>query len=468
MVFSSAIFLFAFLPIVFTLYLLPFSINFKNALLIAASILFYSFGEPVYVLLMIASTAVNYMFGKLIVSTKGNKIINKSILISSIILNIGVLCLFKYLCFIINTINTIFCVNLYVPQIALPIGISFFTFQALSYVIDVYRNGNEQKNFFHLLLYISFFPQLIAGPIIRYHDIEPQLKKRNSDTTLIVHGIQRFIKGLFKKLFFANCMGYIADKVFSLNISEYSFLVAWLGAVCYTLQIYYDFSGYSDMAIGLANMFGFNFKENFEHPYSADSLKNFWHKWHISLSTWFKEYVYIPLGGSRNGLYKTERNKLIVFLLTGIWHGANFTFIIWGLIHGIVCVMEDTILPIKKVKSKIIKNIYTWLIVTTTFVIFRSNNVLHAFNMLKAMFTNLFVNMPSISFLGEQLNTYNIFLIIIGIILAYPISGIIKDKLQKTGNIYNALITAESFLMLILCIINMASATYNPFIYFRF
>ena len=264
--------------------------------------------------------------------------------------------MFKYTAFILENINYAGRLNIKIPGIALPIGISFFTFQALSYVIDVYRNPEMvQKNLFNLMLYVSFFPQLIAGPIIRYNEIAKQIKNRTSSIEKTTEGISRFIRGLTKKLIIANATGYMADSIFALKITDYNFLVAWVGAIAYTLQIYYDFSGYSDMAIGMAKIFGFEFNENFNHPYSAKGIKDFWRRWHISLSLWFREYVYIPLGGNRKGKFRCEFNKMIVFLLTGIWHGANWTFVIWGLIHGVANVIEDTLGSIIKIKNNIIK-----------------------------------------------------------------------------------------------------------------
>lgn len=473
MVFSSAIFLFAFLPIVFLIYFTIPSIKLKNALLIIASLIFYAFGEPVYVFLMIASTVFNYAFGRLLgensKNKKNEKIYRKAILILAVVLNIGMLAVFKYTGFIVTSINDICQTAFKVPEIVLPIGISFFTFQALSYVIDVYRDEKlEQKSFFRLLLYISFFPQLIAGPIIRYHDIDSQIESRTINADKIVYGIQRFIPGLAKKMLLANGMGLIADNVFALNIGEYSFLVAWVGAICYTLQIYYDFSGYSDMAIGLASMFGFDFKENFDHPYCAMGLKDFWRRWHISLSTWFKEYVYIPLGGNRKGKFRTELNKMIVFLLTGIWHGANWTFVLWGIFHGVINVLEDTLIPIRKIKLKVVKNIYTWIVVITAFVIFRADTVTKGFDMLNAMYTNFSLDKVSISFIMEQFSFYNVFIMLVAVLFSYPLRSFIVQKLGKENKCIVIAGYVGSILLLVICILSLASAAYNPFIYFRF
>ena len=488
MVFSSAIFLFAFLPIVFILCILPVPLKFKNAVLIIASLFFYAYGEPVYVLLMLASSIVNYIFGRLLgrssiketglnleeLEVKKYVGIDETktpyrtfLLVLAVILNIGTLGVFKYTDFILSSINNAFHTDIPLPGIALPIGISFFTFQALSYVIDVYRNpAIEQKRYPAVLLYIAMFPQLVAGPIVKYSDIEYQIYNRTMTTDEVVQGIERFCKGLFKKMFIANIMGNIADSIFGLEIGQYHMLVAWLGAICYALQIYFDFSAYSDMALGLGHMFGFTFKENFLHPYSAVSINDFWDKWHISLSSWFKEYVYIPLGGSKKGKARTEINKLIVFFLTGIWHGANWTFILWGMIHGVANVIEDLILPSGKPKIKWLGNIYTCLIAVLAFVFFRADTIKYGLGFVKTMFTNFSMDSQSYSILMEQLNVYNILTLVAGMILAYPVFEKLKGKLQdkKMAPVFAVLSLAALFL----CILRLSSASYNPFIYFRF
>ncbi|MBR1865222.1 MAG: MBOAT family protein [Lachnospiraceae bacterium] len=471
MVFSSAIFLFIFLPVIFGLSLLPFPIRVKNGLLVAASLVFYAFGEPVYVFLMIASTLVNYIFGRLLGGSRQNQTRTgrRVLLWTAVGINLFILGVFKYAAFMVTTWNSIFRTGYHIPAIALPIGISFFTFQALSYVVDVYRDRDTvQKSFWKLLLYISFFPQLIAGPIVRYHDVAVQLEHRVMAADGIVSGIQRFIKGLFKKLWIANSMGVIADAVYAADIASYNALVAWLGAICYTLQIYYDFSGYSDMAIGLAAMFGFEFRENFEHPYRSLDIREFWRRWHISLSGWFREYVYIPLGGNRNGKVKTERNKLIVFLLTGIWHGADWTFVLWGLIHGIMVVLEDTVLPIRKCRSKVIRNLYTWLVVVVAFVFFRADGIREAGQMIRMMFTGFCMNRASVCFLMEQVSAYHVSIGLFAILFSYPVSQKIGQRVRGHQGHYECVLAVGSICMLVLCMLNLASASYNPFIYFRF
>ena len=504
MVFSSVIFLTAFLPLTFILYYLPFSIKYKNAVLIIMSLLFYSFGEPIYIFLMLGSVIMNYLFGRLLSKTDGKR---KLWLILSVVFNIGLLGVFKYTGFFIESVNQAFRLTIHVPKIELPIGISFYTFQAMSFVIDVYRDEKQvQKNFFKLLLYIAFFPQLIAGPIVRYHDIDMQLGKRGIDgkgkasSQMIMAGMERFTKGLAKKVIIANAMGQIADTIYALDITGYNALVAWAGAITYVFQIYYDFSGYSDMAIGLAKMFGFEFLENFDHPYSSLSIKEFWRRWHISLSTWFKEYVYIPLGGNRKGRLRTNVNKIIVFFLTGFWHGANWTFIVWGLFHGAFLIIEDAVnvgLKKRREKSsdnkvlsedskidnnekdnnkegfsnniivKILKNIYVWIVVTVGFVFFRADNISIALSFIGKMFAGFTKNRASVVLVSRLFNPYNVTVILLAFVLSYPIMKLCKDKLSDK-KIYKSAAAVGSLLLLFLCILNLASEAYNPFIYFRF
>lgn len=473
MVFSSAIFLFAFLPIVCGLYFIMPNLKVKNALLIVASLIFYGFGEPIYVLLMIASIIVNYLFGlfEYLAYTKKHCAVQKLMLVISIVANIGVLGVFKYAGFFVENINHVTGLSIHVPSITLPIGISFFTFQALSYVIDVYRKPEMvQKKLFKLMLYISFFPQLIAGPIIRYSEIQKQIDNRVSTVDKTAEGISRFIRGLTKKLIIANAAGYIADSVFALDINEYNFIVAWVGAIAYAIQIYYDFSGYSDMAIGMAKIFGFEFSENFNHPYSAKGIKDFWRRWHISLSMWFREYVYIPLGGNRKGKARCEINKLIVFALTGMWHGANWTFIIWGLIHGVANVIEDTLGSVIKIKNNVIKNIITLIVVVSAFVMFRADTVGYGLSMLKSMFTNFSLSIESASYVAGLLSPYYIFILVVALLFAYPVREKMVNvfKSKCSSNAVEISLYVLDVVLLVMCIVSLATATYNPFIYFRF
>lgn len=470
MVFSSVTFLFIFLPIVFVLYTLLPNLTLKNTLLIIASLIFYAFGEPIYVFLLIFSALINYILGLNVV---GHNKKARIVLIFAVIYNIGMLGVFKYTNFIINTINDLTKLTIGNVNITLPIGISFFTFQALSYVIDVYRNNDiKQRNFSKVLLYIFFFPQLIAGPIVKYHDIEKEINERKQTIEGISSGIRRFIYGLAKKILVANTVGYIADTIYAMNLLDINWLVAWVGAITYTLQIYYDFSGYSDMALGLGKIFGFHFKENFLYPYSSKSIKEFWRKWHISLSTWFKEYLYIPLGGNRKGKKRTIINKVIVFFTTGLWHGANWTFVLWGLFHGLFASLEDLkIIPTNKKWWKYIGHIYTLLVVNVAFVIFRSDTITQAFTMIKEMFINFKkLNYADITVLLYNITAYSIFIIILAIIFALPIKNIVADKMKSINK--TEVLEVGSYLisviLLVLCIMSLASSTFNPFIYFRF
>ncbi|MDD8048134.1 MAG: MBOAT family protein [Thomasclavelia sp.] len=469
MVFSSVTFLFIFLPIVFVLYYLLPNLKLKNVLLIIASLIFYAFGEPVYVFLLLLSALFNYLFGLNVV---GHDTKAKVCIVLAVVYNIGMLVVFKYADFLIEIINNITRLSIGSVNLTLPIGISFFTFQALSYVIDVYRNNEmRQKKFSNVVLYIFFFPQLIAGPIVKYHDIQKEINNRDASIEDISSGIRRFIYGLAKKILIANTVGYVADTIYSMNLGDVNFLAAWVGAIAYALQIYYDFSGYSDMAFGLGKMFGFHFKENFLYPYSASSIKDFWHKWHISLSTWFKEYLYIPLGGNRKGQLRTVINKVIVFFTTGLWHGANFTFIIWGLFHGLFASLEDfQIIPTNKKWWKYVGHIYTLLVVVVAFVIFRADTVSQAFTMIAAMFTGFNSSIISSVTVAHLLSPYTVFILIFGLIFALPIKNVVSNKftsINKEG-LFEVGGYVCSFVLLALCIMSLASSSFNPFIYFRF
>lgn len=475
MVFSSLEFICVFLPVVFVLYYCIPGIYYKNVLLVIASLLFYAYGEPVYILLMIISAGFNYIMARIIAYSSGRR---KIYLFIDVIINIGLLLYFKYMVFFIETWNYISGQNLNIVYIKLPVGISFFTFQALSYVIDVYYERIEvQKSFNRVLLYISFFPQLIAGPIIKYRDINYNLTNRQTDINQISNGVNRFIFGLGKKVLIANTVGQTADTIFNASSREINILSAWIGVVSYMLQIYYDFSGYSDMAIGLGKIFGFEFQENFKYPYGAVSIKEFWRRWHISLSGWFKEYLYIPLGGNRKGKIRTSINKFVVFFCTGFWHGANWTFIIWGLYHGFFSVIEEYVTFIKKI-PKIFTYIYTMLIVCIGFVIFRADTLSQAFYMLRKMFTGVSFDDCNMSFVISQLNPWFIFMLFSGFIGMAPVK-IIKEKLQYILYIKELRLTWKytiinifsyivPVMLLVWCIIRLSGNTYNPFIYFRF
>lgn len=470
MVFSSLEFLCIFLPTVFLIYLAVPSLKFRNGLLIIASLAFYAYGEPVYVLLMIFSSLINYVCARLVSSkTKG-----KAVLAAAVIINLGILAVFKYSGFFVESLNSLSGLSIPVPKIDLPIGISFFTFQALSYVIDVYRKTVEpQKNYFYVLLYITFFPQLIAGPIVKYRDISEQITSRQQSAEKIAEGLRRFICGLAKKVLIANTMGQTADVIFSAGDGYLSIVTAWIGALAYLFQIYYDFSGYSDMAIGLGKMFGFDFKENFNYPYGAVSVRDFWRKWHISLSTWFKEYLYIPLGGNRKGRLRTVVNRLIVFFCTGLWHGASWTFVIWGIYHGLFLLLEEFV-PLFGRLPKIVNHIYTLLAVTVGFVIFRADTITQGFEFIGNMFGGFNITAQSLSLALAQLTPWFIVMFAVAVIGCAPIKPL-ADRLRVSGSalskgqsIVQSALYILAFVLLIWCIVRLSGTSYNPFIYFRF
>src|SRR5574344_710624 len=340
MVFSSIPFIFFFLPLFLIIYYLVPN-KYKNYILLIFSLIFYAWGEPIYILLMIFTTYMDYLNGRVYLKSGNHK---KKYLIISLVIDLGLLFFFKYSDFLIGTINTLFNINIPLLNLGLPIGISFYTFQTLSYSIDVYRGNVEpEKNYLRYLTYVSMFPQLIAGPIVRYDSISHELVNRKINFTMISNGFTRFLIGLFKKVLLANNIGYLFT-VISTNYVNSSVLLLWLGIISFTFQIYFDFSGYSDMAIGLGKMLGFNFLENFNYPYIAKSITDFWHRLHISLSTWFRDYLYIPLGGNRCSIIKNIRNILIVWALTGLWHGASYNFLLWGIYYGIILIIEKFIL----------------------------------------------------------------------------------------------------------------------------
>ena len=430
MVFSSMTFIWIFLPILLFVYYIS-KEKYRNIILLIFSLIFYSWGEPKYIVLMLISILVNYIFGRIL--DKCNKKKNKTIvLIFSIIFNLGLLVYFKYFNFIATNIDNIIGNNV-IPNknIVLPIGISFYTFQIMSYIIDLYRGDIKvQKNLLNLALYISFFPQLIAGPIVKYKDIDEQLQKRTVTIEKFSNGIKRFVYGLAKKVIFANTLAYIADTIFNSNIEFLNMPIAWLGAICYTLQIYFDFSGYSDMAIGLGKMFGFEFMENFNLPYISESITEFWRRWHISLSTWFKEYLYIPLGGNRKGKIRTYINLLIVFFATGIWHGASWNFVVWGLFNGFFLVIERIKLKelLDKNKLKFINHIYALLVIIFGWVLFRADTLKSALQYMKIMISpsKQLVNFDT----SLIINNRNIMMIIVVILF----SGILQTIFNKLKN----------------------------------
>ncbi|MBQ7841652.1 MAG: MBOAT family protein [Lachnospiraceae bacterium] len=472
MAFSSMPFLCVFLPVVFLLYCVVPSLRMKNYLLIAASLLFYAYGEPVYVFLMIFCALVNYGIARLFDHCSAGQ--KKPLLVLALVLNLGMLGGYKYAGMAVETVNLVTNLKIPVPDIRLPIGISFFTFQALSYVIDVYRQKVEaQKRFSTILLYISFFPQLIAGPIIRYCDVAEQIRERTMSIEKVGEGLRRFSIGLSKKVLISNTMGAAADYVFSLSYAELGMPTAWIGAISYMLQIYFDFSGYSDMAIGLGKMFGFTFQENFRYPYVAVSMQDFWRRWHISLTDWFREYLYIPLGGNRKGKTRTWINRVIVFFCTGLWHGANWTFVIWGLFHGLFFILE-TLFPKLTTKMKAFRHIYVLLVVCVGFVIFRADNIGQALMMLSVMFTKFEWNSLIAGAAASVCTRLLLATFIVAVICALPVTEWIQKRKAGNANGFlngtavEILSYAGSVVLVLLCMMSLAGGTYNPFIYFRF
>ena len=458
MIFSSLTFLVVFLPLVLFIYYIS-KDSYRNYILLVASLLFYSWGEPKFVIIMLVSIFFNYYFAILIEKFRNKKNFSKLILILSLIFNIGLLFFFKYFNFFIDNLNTLLSFNIPILKISLPIGISFYTFQILSYVVDVYKKEVKvQNNICYLGAYIAFFPQLIAGPIVRYCDIEKQLNHRNVTLNKFAIGIKRFIIGLGKKVIIANNVAIISDAIFdSNNLTNYGGFVLLIGTLAYTMQIYFDFSGYSDMAIGLGKMFGFDFLENFKYPYSSTSITDFWRRWHISLSSWFRDYVYIPLGGNRKGSFKMVRNILIVWMLTGLWHGASWNFIIWGVYFGVILLIEKFFLS--KCLSKIpmfFKWCYTFILINIGWIIFRVED-------LSLISFNLSVEVLE-KFLANNYNLVNqIPFLIIAFILSFPIFPLIESKI-KNKYIINLII----IIIFVISICFLINNTYNPFIYFRF
>ena len=460
MVFSSTIFLFIFLPVCLFFYFLA-DKKFKNFVLLIFSLIFYAWGEPKNVILMFFSILFNYFFGLLV--EKESKYIKKSSLILACIYNLGVLFVFKYLNFSVDTFNGFFNQNIEIAKIALPIGISFYTFQNLSYVIDVYRgNVKAQRNFLDLALYISLFPQLIAGPIVRYISVQKQITNRVSSLKRVREGVIRFQVGFIKKVLIADVLSGLVNIAFQ---GKYpSLYTNWIGAIAYSLQIYFDFSGYSDMAIGIGKILGFKFLENFNYPYISKSIQEFWRRWHISLSSWFKDYVYIPLGGSREGNFKTYRNIFIVFLLCGTWHGASFNFIFWGVYYALFLMFERAIGKSLLEKLPLIfRHFYAMLVVLVGWVFFRADTMTDAIKYLKGMVTFQGRDLVNFNFV---MNSEYYFFIIVGILCSMPHTKI-KNFFKKS--IFR--ICVSDFLTLLIffvAICYMVGKGYSPFLYFRF
>lgn len=465
MLFTSISFLYYFLPALIIIYFIT-PKKYKNIILLIASLLFYFYGEPKYVFLMIAEIIIAYI-GAILIDKYKNQ--SKNILIITLFIHVLLLIIFKYTDFIIQTINDISNANIKLLNIALPIGISFYTFQIISYIIDVYNGKVKvQKNIIKLATYVSLFPQLVAGPIVRYQTVEKELDNRTHSFNNFAYGIRRFSIGLAKKVLIANALGELCSKASA--TSEKTIVFFWIFGISYMLQLYFDFSAYSDMAIGLGRIFGFHFPENFNYPYISKSITEFWRRWHISLSTWFKDYIYIPLGGNRDGKYKQIRNILIVWLLTGIWHGANWTFLIWGLLFGVILIIEKIFLNkfMEKLPS-FIRRIYVLFIVMILFIIFNSDNMSVALTNIKGLFGmngEAFVNDYTLHYLKSYLPV-----LIIALLGSTPFIKILIDKLRKNKYVNNIINILEPILIVVILVVvtsYLIDNSYNPFLYFRF
>lgn len=474
MVFSSILFLWALFPVILVIYYLPLPrskaehrLKFQNFMLVVFSLFFYAWGEPKYIFLMLFSVLINFSFGLLIEQKK-----QKSLLLAfCVAANLLLLGYFKYFNFFVEIWNQLAgsTAQLSVKTVALPIGISFYTFQALSYVVDVYRGENRaQKSFLYMMLYISFFPQLIAGPIVKYHDIEQQIEDRRVTLDDFCYGIKRFIFGLGKKVILSNTFAEVVDLAFAYHPANLSRRLLWGTAILYMLQIYFDFSGYSDMAIGLGKMFGFSFQENFLLPYTATSIRDFWRKWHVSLSSWFREYVYIPLGGNRKGTVRTYINLVAVFFLTGIWHGAGWTFIIWGFYHGFFNILERCFLGkwMGKGRWNILEHIYTLFVVLIGWVIFRAPTFSYALDYIRYMFVPHECMLQAERFFSTKVTLY----MIIGILGSGIVQSLLRQKNFRFAADSRISLAGMAGYMAVmwLSLMLLVNNTYNPFIYFRF
>lgn len=465
MVFSSFVFVSIFFPAVYLINrLLP--TRWSNWFLLAGSLFLYAWGEPINVIWLIVCALMNYVFARCMTKRR------KAALVMALIFNIGLLCVYKYTNFLIDNVNALTGLGISNVNIKMPLGISFFTFQAMSYTIDVYRGECEaQKSFPKLLLYISLFPQLIAGPIVKYHEIESQLNARHADVDDTVQGMRRFIVGLGKKVLLANQLAVLADSVFNAGADALSAPTAWIGAIAYAFQIYFDFSGYTDMAIGMGRMMGFSFPENFRHPYAAVSMQDFWRRWHISLSSWFRDYVYIPLGGNRRGAGRAVVNRLIVFFLTGLWHGASWNFVIWGLGNGLLLMLESSgVIAAKSFtgKKRAIGHVYVWLSFVLLFVIFRADTLRMAGRMYANMFTGFTMANADKLLLAECLTGSHMLTLAAAFVCAFDWKGVVCRMPEKAQSAVYIAGSVCTLLILWFCMASLASQSYNPFIYFRF
>ena len=472
MVFSSIPFLFFFFPLCLLLYYtVPFKA--KNVILLIFSLIFYSWGEPVYIFLMIFTSLVNYFSG-LIIEKANKKSLKKLTLVFCIVINLGLLGFFKYSNFFIEQINFITHANIKLLDVALPIGISFYTFQNLSYSIDVYRNSYKaEKNLLIYMAYITMFPQLIAGPIVRFSTVRSELHSRQINFTRISNGVMRFMTGLFKKVLIADSIAVLWDSIRQQGLSDgVSVVTAWLGAAAFTLQLYFDFSAYSDMAIGMGEMLGFRFLENFDYPLCAVSVTDFWRRWHISLSSWFRDYVYIPLGGNRRGKARSTLNILIVWALTGFWHGAAWNFMFWGIYYGILLILEKNIWGKFLEKApKFVGHIYTLIIVVFGFTIFYFDNTSELFSYIKLMFSFGKTSFADTDFLRYISN--HAVILIAACVFAAPVARVLKEKLlnsekEVVRKVSSAICTVVFIGLFVLSVSYIVNSSYSPFLYFRF
>ena len=466
MVFSSIVFLYIFLPIMLLLYFIVPS-KFKNAIMILASLVFFAWGEIRYIFIMLVLAVMDFICGKQITKYQDNKKKKIFFLMINVVVNLGILFFFKYADFIITNINNITGLSIPLLNIPLPIGVSFNTFQSLSYVIDVYRGTVKcEKSFYNYLTYTTLFPQIIAGPIVRYETVDEELETKNISLDNFSAGMKRFIIGLGKKVLIANSVGALWNTIEMGNYSELSMLFAWTGIIAFALQIYFDFSGYSDIAIGLAQIFGMKFDENFNYPYISKSITEFWRRWHITLSSWFKDYVYIPLGGNRRGFAIQIRNILIVWFLTGAWHGASWNFILWGVYFGIILILEKLfLLKLLEKLPNIIRHIYSIIIILVSWVIFAFEDLAKVGEYIKAMFinTNIWDNEAL-----YYLQNYG-FLILIGMICSIPLWKKLKEKIDSKNSKTLEFITSLGYVgIFILSTASLVTNSFNPFLYFRF
>lgn len=468
MVFSSLLFIFLFMPLTILLYYIS-PKPWRNLILLIASLIFYAWGEPVYIGIMIFSTVFDYANGILIDKYRERKGAARAIIIGSIVVNLGILCFFKYYGFFVDNINGLFNLNIQRMNLPLPVGISFYTFQTMSYTIDVYLgNVPVQKNIINFGTFVTMFPQLVAGPIVKYGDIQKQLDNRRESLGMFGEGVEVFISGLAKKVLLANNIGILWSQIKAMPMQELSVVSAWIGIIAFTFQIYFDFSGYSDMAIGLGKMFGFDLMKNFDYPYTSKSVTEFWRRWHISLGSWFREYVYIPLGGNRCKISKQLRNLFVVWFLTGFWHGANWNFILWGLYYGTILTIEKFLLKdwLKKIPG-FFTHLYTMVIVIIGWVFFECESITQGMKFIKVMFGlggNAFVDRASVYYIYTNILLFVVLIICSTPILKRAISRI-RERMKMAGSM---IVPVMYFILIFLSTAYLVNESYNPFLYFRF